>query len=106
MREHNKRWLVSRMQTSGSKRERVTNGRFADERHLQKLSDLEDLPSKEPIGSTAHVYNGKIHSDLLARFMNTQVGKDWDAVHSEIIARIPTKLLDYSKKIIYWYVAD
>lgn len=105
MREHNKRWLISMMKTSGSKRERVLNRRYADDRHLQYQSSFEDLPQHESIKSVAKFYNGKINYGLLVRFLRGQVGKDWDEVYSEIISRIPSKLLDY-KEMVYWFVAD
>ena len=37
--------------------------------------------------------------------MRGQVGNDWNEIYSEIINRIPTKLLDY-KEMIFWFVAD
>ena len=96
---------MSVMKTSGSKRERVRNGRYADERHLQNNRNPEELPSKESIGTTKKFYNGKINYGLLVRFLRVQVGQDWDQVYSEIIARIPTKLLAY-KEMVFWFVAD
>lgn len=105
MREHNKRWLISVMKTSGSKRQYVINGRYADERHLQKQVDPEDLPTHQSIKSTQKFYNGKINYGLLVRFLRGQVGNNWDQIYSEILNRIPTKLLDY-KEMIFWFVAD
>jgi hypothetical protein len=105
MREHNKRWLISVMKTSGSRRSYLLNGRYADERHSKKNADFDNLPQHEPIKSTQKFYNGKINCGLLVRFLRGQVGKNWDEVYSEIIKRIPTKLLDY-KEMIFWFVAD
>jgi hypothetical protein len=105
MKEHNKRWLISKMKTSGSKRERVLNGSYADERHLQKNIDYDNLPSHKSFKSTPKFYNGKIRYDLLVRFLRGKVGNDWDEIYSEILGRIPTKLLHY-KKMIFWFVAD
>lgn len=78
MREHNKRWLISVMKTSGSKRENVINGRYADERHLQDNFELEDLPQHESIKTTKKFHNGKINYGLLVRFLRGQVGNEWD----------------------------
>ncbi|HEY9000436.1 MAG TPA: hypothetical protein VIM89_03710 [Mucilaginibacter sp.] len=105
MREHNKRWLISKMKTSGSKRDHLVNGRFADERNTKKYSQIEMLPQHESVKKTGEFYNGKINTQLLIRFLRGQIGQDWDSVHSEIISRIPTRLLDY-KEIALWYVAD
>jgi hypothetical protein len=105
MREHNKRWLMSMMKTSGSKRDRILNGRYADDRHLQKNRLPEELPARESIKVTFKFYDNKINYGLLVRFLRKHVGNDWDEVHAEIISRIPTKLLDY-KEMIYWFVAD
>jgi hypothetical protein len=93
------------MKTSGSKRDRLSNGNYSDERHLQKNYDFEDLPTHESIKHTEKFYNGKINYGLLVRFLHGQVGNDWDVIYSEIISRIPTKLLDY-KEMIFWFVAD
>jgi len=105
MREHNKRWLLSVMKTSGSKRRNVLNGRYADERHFKNKVYLDDLPQHESIKSTKKFYNGKINYGLLVRFLRKQIGNDWDNIYSEIIGRIPTKLLDY-REMIFWFVAD
>lgn len=62
-------------------------------------------PTHESFGTTLKIYNGKLDYGLLVRFLRTQVGDDWDSVYSEIISRIPTKLLDH-REIIFWFVAD
>jgi hypothetical protein len=71
----------------------------------KRTKDYEDLPTSESIKSTEKFGNGKINYGLLVRFLRNQVGKDWDEVYSEILSRIPTKLLDY-KDMIFWFVAD
>jgi|GEM_PF-3717642 len=93
------------MKTSGSKRDHLINGRFADERNTKKYSQIEMLPQHESVKKTGEFYNGRINTQLLIRFLRGQIGKDWDSVYSEIISRIPTRLLDY-KEIALWYVAD
>lgn len=105
MKEDNKRWLISKLKTSGSKRRYVVNGSFSEERNTKKYQDIENLPNHESIGSTWKIYNGKLNYGLLVRFLRGQVGNDWDGVYSEILSRIPTKLLDY-KEIVFWFVAD
>lgn len=105
MREHNKRWLLSRMKTSGSRRKYVQNGRFADDRHKKTKPCLDELPRFESVKSTRKFYNGKINYGLLVRFLRGNIGNDWDEVYSEIISRIPVALLDY-KEMIFWFVAD
>lgn len=105
MKEHNKRWLISRMKTSGSKRRYLVNGRFSDERNTKKYQDFENLPNHENIRTTWKLYNGKLNYGLLVRFLRGQVGKSWDDVYSEVVSRIPTKLLDH-KEIVFWFVAD
>lgn len=105
MKEHDKRWLISKMKTSGSKRRYVVNGSFSDERNTKRYNDIENLPNHESIGTTWKIYNGKLNFGLLVRFLRGQVGNDWDEVYSEIINRIPTKLLDH-KEIVFWFVAD
>ena len=96
---------MSKMKTSGSKRNYVDNGSFADERNTKKYQNIEELPKYESIKKTTKFYNGKINYDLLVRFLNKQIGNDWNDIYSEIIDRIPTKLLDY-KEMIFWFVAN
>lgn len=103
--QQSKRWLMSVMRTSGSKRKYVMNGSYADGRHTKTDISVEELPHREGIKSTREFYNGKINYDLLLRFLRGQVGNDWDAVYSEAISRIPAKLLHH-KEMIFWYVAD
>jgi hypothetical protein len=100
-----KKWLISRMKTSGSKRERVGSYDYADTRNTKSNSNIEDLPTHESMSKNFQFYNGKINTDLLKRFLRTRVNQNWDTVYSEIIERIPTKLQDY-KYCVYWYVAD
>lgn len=105
MGRHSKRWLMSRMKTSGSKRKYVLNERYADERHEWKNNDIEALPFNQGVKSTYKFYNGKINYGILVRFLRGRIGKDWDVVYSEVLTRIPTKLLDY-REMIFWFVAD
>jgi hypothetical protein len=97
------------MKTSGSKKRYVVNGSYSDERNTkrnaEKWPDAEHLPQKEALKTTSRFYNGKINYGLLGRFLRAQAGNDWDEVYSEIIRRIPTKLLD-RKEMVFWFVAD
>ncbi len=96
---------MSVMKTSGSERRYILNGRYSDNRQEQKVQELDSLPHFESIKSTRKFHNGKINYGLLVRFLRNQVGNDWDKIYSEIISRIPSKLLDY-REMIYWFVAD
>lgn len=101
MKEHNKRWLISVLKTSGSKRRYISNGSFTDERNTKKHQKIENMPSYESISSAYHVLN----YGILVRFLRGKIGHDWDNVYSEIVSRIPTKLYD-QKEIISRFVAD
>ena len=105
MEKHAKRWLISRLKTSGSKRKYVQNGNAAEERHLKRALPFDELPNREPIKTTQKVYNGKINLGPLVKFLRNKIGEDWDEVYSEVIARIPTALLDY-REVVFWFVAD
>ena len=102
---HNKRWLISKLKTSGSKRERVISADYSDTRNSKQSRYLEDLPQHQSIGRSSHFYNGKINTDLLLRFLRSNAGKEWKTVYEEILARIPSNLSEY-RHCIYWYVAD
>ena len=100
-----KKWLISRMKTSGSKRRYVYSKDYADTRNAKKNQSFESLPSHESMSKSLEFYNGKINTDLLKRFLTTQIDREWEVVYAEVLARIPNKLLEY-KDVIYWYVAD
>jgi len=100
-----KKWLVSRMKTSGSKRERIESLNYGDTRNSKTKMNFENLPTFESMSNSSHFYNGKINTDLLKRFLRTRIGQNWNDVFSEINERIPTKLKKYLN-CAYWYVAD
>jgi hypothetical protein len=102
---HNKRWLISRLKTSGSERRYVFSQTYAEDRHKSKTQELDELPKFEGIGQSTKFYNGKINTSLLKRFLETKIGFDWNQVYEEIQQRIPTKLQEYHQ-VIFWYVAD
>lgn len=105
MKQYQKRWLISRLKTSGSKRNYLDNGTYAETRGCKLDFPFEELPTKEGIQRTSSFYNGKINYGLLVRFLRGQIGNDWDEVQTEILARVPTRLMRH-KDMIYWYVAD
>ena len=105
MEKHSKRWLMSRLKTSGSKRKYVQNGSVAEERHVKKKLPFDELPNRESIKTTQKIYNGKLNLGPLVKFLRSKVGEKSDEVYSEIITRIPTALLDY-REVIFWFVAD
>ena len=102
---HNKRWLISRLKTSGSERRYVFSQTYAEARHKSKNQELDELPKFEGIGQSPKFYNGKINTSLLKRFLETKVGFDLNQVCEELQQRIPTKLQEYHQ-VIFWYVAD
>ncbi|MBO0950687.1 hypothetical protein [Fibrella forsythiae] len=102
---HSKKWLISRLKTSGSKREYITNGSYAEDRQRMNSDAFDDLPKFESISRSTQFYNGKINDTLLKRFLETQIGLDWDEVYEKIQERIPTKLKEYHQ-VICWFVAD
>jgi len=46
-RDHNKKWLITRLKTSGSKKKHVESGDYADTRNAKKQKHVEDLPKYE-----------------------------------------------------------
>ena len=103
--DRSKKWLISRLKTSGSKRDYIANENYRDYRNSKKTRNLEDLPKQESYSKTFKFYNNKINYGLLVRFLRRNVGRDWESVHNEILERIPTKLSEY-RDCIYWFVAD
>lgn len=102
---HNKKWLISRLKTSGSRRRYVIDGDYSDTRNSKKNKDWDNLPSYEGMGKSFKFFNSKINYGILVRFLRGKVGSDWDEVSEEIEERIPTDLLEY-KDCVKWFVAD
>lgn len=102
---HNKKWLISRLKTSGSKRRYVIDGDYSDTRNSKKNKDWDNLPSHEGMGKSFKFFNGKIHYGLLVRFLRGKVGGDWNEISKEIEERIPKNLLEY-KDCAKWFVSD
>lgn len=104
-RDHNKKWLITRLKTSGSKKKYVEDGDYADSRNSKKLVSLDQLPKYEGMGKSRQFFNGKVNYGLLIRFLRGRIGDDWNEVHEEIMERIPTNLSEY-KACVEWFVAD
>lgn len=102
---HNKKWLITRLKTSGSKRRWVDDGDYSDTRHSKRNKDWENLPTYEGMKESCKFFNGKINYGPLVRFLRRKAGADWNQVYDEIIARIPTNLHEY-KDCVRWFVAD
>ena len=100
-----KRWLMSMLKASGSRRKYLKNGSASEERHVKRDLPFDELPQLEPIKTTQKIGNGKLNLGPLVKFLRNKVDENWDDVYSEIIARIPTALLDY-REVIFWFVAD
>lgn len=100
-----KKWLISRLKTSGSKRRGYWQGHYRDTRNSKSKLAVEDLPKQASYSTTYKFYCGKINYGLLVRFLRGKVGKDWFEVQQEVYDRIPTKLQEY-KECLYWFVAD
>lgn len=100
-----KKWLISRLKTSGSKKKYVESGDFADDRNSKRRQNWEDLPMREGMSKTFQFFNNRVNYGLLVRFLRGKVGQPWQEVHAEILARIPSNLQAY-KDCTKWFVAD
>jgi hypothetical protein len=87
-----KRWLIDRLKSSGSRKRWVSNVNYSDFRNSKVAEDLEDLPKRESYKKSMEIYNGKINFGLFFRFLSKNVGKNWEIVAHEIEQRIPTRL--------------
>ena len=81
---HNKRGLITRLKTSGSKRRHVIDGDYADTRNAKKNRDWNNLPQHQGMSKSFKFYNSKVNYGLLVRFLRGKVGQDWQLVHEEI----------------------
>lgn len=102
---HSKKWLISRLKTSGSKKRWAYSEDYADERNSKRRKDWENLPSIEGIGRAFQFYNGRINYGLLVRFLRGKVGGHWPDIYEEIMERIPTNLSQY-KDCVDLFVAQ
>jgi hypothetical protein len=102
---HSKRWLISRLKTSGSKRRYVNDGDYSDTRNSKKNKNWDELPNFEGMGQSFKFFNGKINYGLLIRFLKGKNGSSWDDIQKEVSERIPSNLSEY-KDCLRWFVAD
>lgn len=102
---HGKKWLISRLKTSGSKRRYIPQYDYSETRNSKRNNDWENLPVQEGMGKSFKYFFSKINYGPLVRFLRGKVGCDWDEVHREILERIPTDLMEY-KDCVQWFVAD
>lgn len=102
---HNKKWLISRLKTSGSKRRYVNDGDYSDTRNSKKSKSWDELPTFEGMGQSFKFFNNKINYGLLIRFLRGKNGADWKEVEKEVSDRIPGNLSEY-KDCLKWFVAD
>ena len=100
----NKKWLISKLKTSGSKKRYAYSPDYAAQRKGRKPKE-DALPKFESFYKerAGRAYQ-RLNTQLLRRFLHSQVGNDWDEVYAAIIERIPTKLMEY-KEAVYWFVA-
>lgn len=103
--DHSKKWLISRLKTSGSKKRWAYSEDYADERNSKKRKDWDNLPAKESMGKAFQFYNSRINYGLLVRFLRGKVGGHWPDIYEEILERIPTNLSQY-KECVDWFVAQ
>jgi hypothetical protein len=103
--QHRKKWLITRLKTSGSKRRHVIDGDYSDTRHTKRNKKWEDLPMHQGMGKSFQFFNSKINYGLLVRFLRGKVGNNWQEVSKEIDERIPTDLSEY-RDCVQWFVAD
>lgn len=102
---HNKRWLISRLKTSGSKRRYINDGDYSDTRNSKKNKNWDELPMFEGMGESFKFFNRKINYGLLIRFLRGKNGANWNEVQREVSERIPSNLSEY-KDCLKWFVAD
>jgi len=102
---HTKKWLITRLKTSGSKRRYVNDGDYSDSRNSKKNNDWDNLPTHKGMGQSFKFFNSKINYGLLVRFLRGKNGNNWKDVQKEISERIPSNLLEY-KDCVNWFVAD
>jgi len=103
--DHSKKWLISRLKTSGSKKKYVESDDYANTRNAKKSQISDELPKHESMGKSRQFANGKINYGLLIRFLRGRIGDNWLEIHEEILERIPTNLSEY-RSCIEWFVAD
>lgn len=102
---HNKKWLISRLKTSGSKKRYVPSEDYADARNSKRNKNWDNLPKQEGMGKSTQFFNSRINYGPLVRFLRANVGKDWSVLYDEIMQRIPTNLSEY-KQCVDWFVAQ
>lgn len=102
-RKNSKRWLLSRLKSSGSKKKFDYTKDYNREKFV--LDHFEGLPKRESMHRSDGNIKAKLNLGPLINFLSSNVNKDWDFVYSEYCSRIPSELFFY-KDIIFDLVAD
>lgn len=97
MKRREPKWLLRKI--SGS-RGRYTYKPDYSETRNEKKNDIGDLPQREGMGK-GHSF---LDTSLVKRWLNKQVGRDFDDIYSQFVKRIQPKYFDEYKDCIYDYV--
>ncbi len=102
-RKNSKRWLLSKLKSSGSKKKFDYTKDYNREKFV--LDQFDGLPKHESMHRSDGNIKAKLNLGPLISFLASNVNKDWDFVYSEYCSRIPSELFFY-KDIIFDIVAD
>jgi len=91
------KWLIRK--ASGSRARYKHKGNYPDDKD-KNLGVFDDLPQKESIKKS----KSYLDTSLVKRWLYSEVGRDFDLIHSEFLKRIQPKYLDKYRDCIFWYV--
>ena len=95
------KWLLRK--ASGSRARLKFKGDYSENRNSKGKDDFDNLPQKESIGSKKY-HKSYLDTTLVKRWLNSQIDRDFDIIHSEFLTRIQPKYLDEYRDCIFWYV--
>lgn len=102
----NQKWLIRKL--SGSRKRHQYNGPdYRDIRNTKYQKDVYQdgsLLPKHVSMNKGRRHQRRMDTSLIARFLHSRVGVDFDTVYSEVLARIQPKYRDDYKQCIFWYV--
>ena len=99
-----RRWYTTRMRASQNTRRKRNLVKV--KRSFSSVEEMAEAPLREAYSRGRPRWSWSTMSyHAIESFLRSRVGQDWDVVHSELIARLPTRLYNKSDTIS-WFVSD
>ena len=104
--EKNHKWLLRKGNRSKDEYNRNQSYTIHDKGTKKTQVSEDALPKRVSIRKKGSNGWCSMDTSLVKRWLYSQVGKNFDNVYSQFIARVQPKYLDEYRECIYWYVLE